>query len=359
MNHPEHRPTGRRDERLRFLKSAFALAVFLIFVLTACNACRKQRLEGAHEATITVYGFSILQEPMEKEIFPAFSKEWERKTGQKLTFVSSFAGSETVTNQILAGAKADLAVLAIERNAERLLKGEATKTDWREYPHKGIVNRTPMVIMVRNGNPKGIRDFEDLAKPGVRVIHPDPVSSGGAQWSLLALYGSQLVRSEKQTGKRDEAKALDLLKRIWKNVIATPESARQARTQFETGFGDALVTYEVDALQLINRSAAFEIVAPQSTVFSEHPVVIIDSGMTPSKRALVELFIHSLWSERAQRAWVRYNFRSVTDERLNEAQRQFVKIPLPIGIDYFGGWEEAYPAIIDGLWKKQVKTAGS
>lgn len=330
----------------------------LLLTLGAAG-CRKERLEGADKVTITVYGFSILQEPLDKEIFPGFARWWKNRSGQELIFASSFGGSETVTNQILAGAKADVAILAIERNAERLLRGEATRTDWREFPHKGIINRTPMVIVVRKGNPKGIRDFEDLAKSGVRVIHPDPVSSGGAQWSLLALYGSQLVKSERQTGKRDEAKALDLLKRVWKNVIATPESARQARTQLETGFGDALITYEIDALQLINRSSAFEIIAPQSTIFSEHPVVIIDHGMTPSKRALVELFINYLWSEQAQRAWVKYNFRSVTDEKLNEAQRSFVRIPLPFGIDYFGGWEQAYPAIVEGIWKKQVQSANA
>ncbi len=330
--------------------------ITLLLVLTGA-ACRKEKLEGMREITITVYGFSILKEPLDKEIFPAFSKRWENRTGQKVIFASSFAGSETVTNQILAGAKADVAILAIERNAERLLKGEATSTDWREFPHHGIVNRTPMVMVVRKGNPKGIRDFEDLAKPGVRVIHPDPASSGGGQWSLLALYGSQLVKSEKQTGQRDEARALDLLKRVWKNVMATPESARQARTQLETGFGDALITYEIDALQLVSHNPEFEIVVPRSTIFSEHPVVIVDLGMTPSKRALVELFIDYLWSEQAQRAWVKYDFRSVTDEKLNAEHRSFLKIAQPFGIDYFGGWAKAYPEIIEGIWKKQVQSA--
>ncbi|HYE72484.1 MAG TPA: sulfate ABC transporter substrate-binding protein, partial [Blastocatellia bacterium] len=287
------------------------IALLVILVLVGFSAgCPKPRETQKDKATITVYGFSVVKEPLEREIFPAFQKQWFDKTGQELTFASSFAGSEMVTNQILSGVKADLAILSIDRDGDRLLKGGATKSNWHDLPHKGIVNKTPFVIVVRKGNPKGIRDFEDLAKPGIKVLHPDPISSGGAQWSLLAIYGSELVKSEKQTSKRDDAKALDLLKRIWKNVIATPGSAREARTQFETGFGDVLISYELEALQLQDKQAPFEIVVPKSTIFSEHPVVIIDRDMSPEKRALVENFINYLWSEQAQKAWVKYHFRA-------------------------------------------------
>jgi sulfate/thiosulfate transport system substrate-binding protein len=335
---------------------AVALALAVAATVAGLTGCRRRPETARERATITVYGFSVVKEPLEKEIFPAFQKHWMKKTGQELTFASSFAGSEMVTNQILSGVKADIAILSIERDAERLLKGMATKSDWREWPHKGVVNKTPFVILVRQGNPKGIRDFADLAKPGVKVIHPDPVSSGGAQWSLLAIYGSELVKAEKQTGKRDEAKALALLQGVWKNVIATPGSAREARTQFETGFGDALVTYELEALQLADKQAPFETVVPPSTIYSEHPVVIIDREMSPEKRALVELFLHYLWSEAAQRAWVKYHFRSVTDERLNE-EAKFAKIELPFTVEYFGGWERAYPEIIEGVWKQKTQAA--
>lgn len=334
----------------------FALCLMIV-CLALSVACRRKPETAKERATITVYGFSVVKEPLEREIFPAFENQWFKKTGQHLTFASSFAGSEMVTNQILSGVKADLAILAIERDAERLRKGGAVRSDWHELPHKGVVNKTPFVIIVRQGNPKGIRDFSDLAKPGVKVIHPDPVSSGGAQWSLLAIYGSELVKLEKQTGRRDEAKALDLLKRVWKNVIATPGSAREARTQFETGFGDALITYELEALQLADKGAPFEIVVPQSTIFSEHPVVIVDREMSPEKRALVETFVHYLWSEKAQQAWVKYHFRAVTDEKLNEAEPRFARIALPFTIDYFGGWERAYPDIIEGVWKARVQGA--
>ncbi|HZS08916.1 MAG TPA: sulfate ABC transporter substrate-binding protein [Blastocatellia bacterium] len=334
--------------------TAIGVALLLLFEITCC---RKPPQTGVDEATITVYGFSVVKEALETEIFPAFQKHWVEKTGQQVKFASSFAGSEIVTNQILSGVKADIAILAIERDAERLRKGGAVKSDWHELPHKGIVNRTPFVIAVRKGNPKGIHDFPDLAKPGVKVIHPDPISSGGAQWSLLAIYGSELMKSERQTGNRDSAKALDLIKRIWKNVIATPGSAREARTQFETGFGDALITYELEALQLDDRHEPFEIVVPSSTIFSEHPVVIVDRDISPTKRALVEVFASYLWSETAQRAWVKYHFRAVTDEKLNESEPRFARIAHPFKVADLGGWERAYPDIIEGVWKKQIQSA--
>ena len=125
---------------------------------------------------------------------------------------------------------------------------EVVTTDWHTYPYQGIINKTPFVILVKGANPKGIHDFPDLAKPGIKLIHPDPISSGGAQWSILAMYGSELVKSEKQNGKADPDLALQTLQAIWKNVFVTPASAREVRRSFELGNGDALVTYELEGL---------------------------------------------------------------------------------------------------------------
>src|SRR5215470_12403433 len=212
----------------KLARSIFAccLALLLIFESSGC----RRRSAADREATITIYGFSVVKEGLETSILPEYQQEWEKKTRQQLSFETSYAGSEIVANQIVAGAEADVAILAIERNADRLVRPEVTQNEWRKLPYGGIVNKTPMVIVVRRGKPKGIRDFSDLAKPGVKLIHSDPASSGAGQWSLLAIYGSELIKSEKKTGDRDKQKAFDLLRRIWKNVKATPGSAREART---------------------------------------------------------------------------------------------------------------------------------
>lgn len=302
--------------------------------------------------TITVYGFSIMKEVMEKEIYPGFAAKWKGEHGVDVGFVSSFAGSETVTNQILQGAPADLAILAIDRDAQRLYDGKATTTDWHQYPSKGIVNKTPFVILVRKGNHKGIKDFADLAKPGIKLIHPDPVSSGGAQWSILAIYGSELKLAETE-GR--EPQPVALLQSIWKNVISTPGSAREARTQFETGYGDALVTYELEGLLMKGAGAEIEVVVPRSTIFSEHPVVIIDQHVSAAARPVVEAFIRYLWSDTAQRAFVRYHFRSATNDAFDSENKEFAVIEQPFTIEMFGGWPRAFPEIIESVFQQQVQ----
>ena len=330
-----------------------------ILALLAVNACLpKSPSERGGGINITVYGFSIMKESLEKAIFPAFTAKVKREHGLDITFTSSFAGSETVTNQIITGVKAQIAILSIERDAQRLKDHKDITSDWHDLPQKGIVNKTPFVIIVRKGNPKGIHDFPDLAKPGVKVIHPDPNSSGGAQWSILAIYGSELVKSEKQSGEPDRARALQTLQAIWRNVISTgvtPGSAREARATFESGYGDALVTYELEGLLMKQTGAPVEIIVPEATIFSEHPAVVIDRSVSAADRPVIDAFMQYLWSDEAQRAFVKYHFRSSTNEALTQENKELATIKYPFTVDYFGGWSRAYPEVIDGIFREQVQ----
>ena len=334
------------------MKFVLSLVASLSFLLIGCLPSGLNNKGGR---TITVYGFSIMKEALEKDIYPAFAAKWKAEHGEDIHFVSSFAGSETVTNQILQGAPADIAILSIERDVDRLIAAGHVPEDWYVTPEKGIVNKTPFVILVRAGNPKGISDFPDLAKPGVKLIHPDPVSSGGAQWSILAIYGSELKKSEAEKGAADANRALQNLQAIWKNVISTPGSAREARTQFETGYGDALVTYELEGLLMKQMGQPIEIIVPKATIFSEHPVAVIDRNVTADERFVIEAFRNYLWSDEAQRAFVKNHFRSVTNESFNEANKEFARIEQPFTVELFGGWNRAYPEIIEGVFGKQVQ----
>ena len=336
------------------MRKIILLAAIVISILVAGACLPETPTDKAGGITITLYGFSIIKEVMETDIYPAFSAKWKREHGADVGFVSSFAGSETVVNQILQGTPADIAILSIDRDATRLWDGKATTTDWHQYPNKGIVNKTPFVILVRKGNPKVIRDFADLGKPGIQLIHPDPVSSGGAQWSILAIYGSELKKSEAETGTQDKVRALHTLQAIWKNVISTPDSARAARTQFETGYGDALITYEIEGLLMNGAGAEVEVIIPKATIFSEHPVAIIDRSVTAEKRPIVEAFVKYLWSDEAQKAFVKHHFRSVTNEAFNAEHAEFARIEQPFTIEMFGGWDKAYPEIIEQVFTKQV-----
>lgn len=336
-----------------------ALAALLLAALALTGACLpKSRTGGRHGGRqITLYAFSVMKEAMDKAVLPGFAAKWAREhDGEAVSFTTSYAGSETITNQILAGVAAHVGIFSIERDVEKLSQKGLVTSNWKASPSGGIANKTPFVILVRKGNPKGIHDFPDLAKPGVKLIHPDPDSSGGAQWSILAIYGSELKKAEAATGGTDQARALQLLRGVWKNVLSTPDSARAARTQFETGYGDALITYELEGLMMKETGSPFEIVVPRSTIFSEHPAVVIDKNVSADDRPVVDAFMQYLWSDEAQQAFVKFHFRSVTREEFNDANKEFAKVELPFTVgDLFGGWQRAYPEIIDGVWRKQVK----
>jgi sulfate transport system substrate-binding protein len=255
-----------------------------------------------------------------------------------------------VRNQLIMGVPAHMALLSLELDAQQLAEAHVIPSDsWRKLPHAGVVNRSPFVILVRKGNPRGIRDFPDLARPGVGLVHPDPLTSGGANWAIVAEYGAGM----RQNGGRPE-EGQKLLAGIWANVVAQAGSARAGRTQFENGFGDALITYEQELLyDLEQAKLKGEIVYPRSTIESEHTLVVVGRNVTPRDRQAVEAFRDFLWSKQAQEIFVKYGFRSV-DESLNSGNPHFGSIPDLFSITDFGGWSRARKEIVDAIWKKQV-----
>lgn len=304
----------------------------------------------AQPRTVVFYGFSILGDVMDHSVFPAFQAEWQTHTGERVEFVSSFAGSGTVTNQIIMGVPAQMALLSLELDAQRLAGAHVLAADsWHSLPHRGVVNQTPFVILVRPGNPRDIHDFADLARPGIQVVHPDPLTSGGANWAIVAEYGAGA------RARPDNPNAgYELLLGIWRNVVAQAASARAARTQFENGFGDALITYEQEVLyDRMRGRLRGEIIYPRSTILSEHTLVRIERNIEPEERELMDAFITYLWSEPAQRIFVEHGFRSV-DERLNQANTNFGRIEDPFLIEDYGGWKQAKREIVDAIWKNRV-----
>jgi sulfate transport system substrate-binding protein len=299
--------------------------------------------------SLVLYGFSILGEVMQDGVFPAFQAEWQAKTGQPVEFVSSFAGSGTITNQIILGVPAEVVILSLELDAFRLEDaGRVAGPTWQELPYGGVLNRTPFIILVRPDNPRQVQDFADLTEAGIGIIHPDPLTSGGAQWAILAEYGSVLF-----TGG-DEAQAERQLLDIWRNVSGQAASARAARTQFESGFGDALITYEQEVVfDRARGRLEGDIVYPLSTIQSEHIVVRLDENIPPERRALAMAFTDFLWSETAQRVFVEYGFRSVFEE-LNAANPDFGTIEVPFTVTDLGGWKVARAEIVEQIWRDRV-----
>lgn len=289
---------------------------------------------------------------MNEGVFPAFQAEWRRRTGERVEFISSFASSGTITNQVILGVPAQVAILSLELDAWRFVdKRVLSGPTWRALPYSGVVNRTPFIIIVRPKNPRGIRGFETLAAPGIRVVHPDPLTSGGAQWAILAEYGAAF----RESGNMDAAQRQ--LLGIWRNVVTQASSARGARTQFENGFGDALITYEQEALRDRARGRLrADVVYPRSTIMSEHTLVVIEKNIRAQDRALIGAFVDFLWSDPAQRIFAEYGFRSMND-RINAQSGHFREIDDPFTVADLGGWRRAKAEIIEAIWKRQVLAA--
>lgn len=328
--------------RVRTRSVVLVAAVLVIAGLIQTSRHRSAPQVGTR--TLIVYGFSILGEVMNQGIFPAFAATWQHKTGERVELLGGFGGSGTITNQILLGAPADVAILAHELDAIRLRDAGVLKTDWRMFPHGGVISRTPFIIVTRAGNPLSIRGFEDLARPALRLVHPDPLTSGGALWAVLAEYGSVTMRG----GSPDEA--TKQLRGIWRNVRYQAASVRAVRTQFEAGFGDALVTSEQETLSKPIRG---EVIYPTATILSEHVAVVVDRNVGPDQQEVVRAFMEFLWSAEGQKIFVKFGFRSV-DDALNRDAAKFPRLAQAFTVADLGGWSAAKAAIIDSVWRDKV-----
>lgn len=344
--------------RLWAIGTALALSMIMsILVLAGCQTYQKESSTSARR-TITVYGFSVEEEVLTKEIFPAFERYWHQQFGEEVVFKSVFTGSEEVASAIINGAPADVAILSNEQHAVWLHINDLVRTDWHSFPDQGFIGQSPLAIVVRPGNPLGIKAWDDLARPGVRLVHASPRTSGGAQWALLAEYGSAFLATD------DREAAVDQLHNIWHNVIASPPSSREALRQFLFGVGNALVTYEQDALLAKSRGASIEVITPDRTIISEHVAVIVDRNVDSWERAVVDAFVSFLWSEAAQDAFALYYFRPVTSRALasfdvtrsthGPGAPDFAEIREPFTVQDLGGWGQAYSDIIRGIWEEQM-----
>lgn len=337
--------------RLRVSTVVTALAVGVLFAISMSTFwdLRPGQTSGR---TITVYGYSAMEEPLKNEVIPAFQEWYERTHGEEVKVVTAFAGSGHLFNQIRAGAPAQVAIFAAEIEPTKLMRDGLITTDWRTYPGNGTFAFTVAVILTRDGNPENILSFEDLANEGIDILLPDPTTSGGAQWAILALYGSALLDDTGSPSNGGGEFADELLKRVVDNASSLPESARKALTQFGLGYGDVLLTYENEALVDISKGRDYEIIVPQSTIAIEPKVVTIDANVREQDEELVQAFVDFLWSTEAQEAMARHHFRVVDDTVSRRYSADIQEVESPFTIADLGGWDAASEQIIEGAWRE-------
>jgi sulfate transport system substrate-binding protein len=333
---------------------ALAALGLLLLVSSLSPGCLTTDNKATDADTINLYGFSVKGEVMDGRIIPMFQAYWKNQTGKDVHFTTVYAGSGTVTSQVISGAEGEVMLLSTEWDAMQLQKHGLVTTNWTTFPHNGTVTRSPWVIMTRSGNPKNLTDFPDLTKGGIELVHPDPLTSGGAMWSIFAIYGSELEKTTVSEGAPNATEAERVLGGVVGNVVTWQASARNALSQFDLGYGDALIDYECEALFMKRQGRTYNISYPESTIYSEHKVVIVDKNVASNERALVQAFVDFLYTPEAQRAFADYGFRSV-DDAINAAHPEFKHIQIPFTIDYLGGWATAKKDIIDDVFAKMRK----
>jgi sulfate transport system substrate-binding protein len=260
-----------------------------------------------------------------KQIIPLFKKT---PAGKGVTFTQSYGASGDQSRAVAAGQKADIVHFALEPDITRLVPNQIAPS-WANAKYKGVVADSVVALVVRKGNPKHIRGWSDLVKPGVTVVTADPISSGGARWNALAAYAAALRENDHNTQG-----AFNFLKAFFQHAPNRPSSARDALTLFSKGYGDVLVTYESEALYANRHGEDDDYVIPKDNILIQTDVALT-KGASPAARA----FYRFLYTPAAQKAFARAGFRSVIPSLVDKR-----KYPRPAGlftIANLGGWATA------------------
>lgn len=276
-----------------------------------------------------------------KDYNAAFAKHWQAKTGQVLSFRQSHGGSGKQAMAVRDGLEADVVTLALAYDIDALVERKLIPLDWQaRFPNNSSPYTSTIVFLVRKGNPKGIKDWGDLAKPGVAVITPNPKTSGGARWNYLAAWAWAL----KQPGG-NEQKAKELVTAIFKNVPVLDSGARGSTTTFvERGLGDVLIAWENEAQLAVNEIGRdkFEIVAPSLSILAEPPVAVVDKvAEKHGTRLTAQAYLDYLYSEEGQNIAARHYYRPRDAKVAAKYAAQFPKLKLVTIADAFGGWQKA------------------
>jgi sulfate transport system substrate-binding protein len=242
------------------------------------------------------------------------------------------------------GFDADVAALSLEADIDRIVKASLITHDWKAKNNNGMVSTSVVSFAVRKGNPKGIKDWADLAKPGVEVLTPNPKTSGGAQWNIMALYGAAFRGKVAGVAANDEQAAREFMKAVLKNVSVMDKGARESITNFEKGVGDVAITYENEVLVAQQAGQEMDLVIPQSTILIENPIALVDSYVDKhGNRKAVEAFIDFLFTPEAQKIFAEQGLRSVDATVAKETASRYPAIPDLFTIADFGGWKDVTP----------------
>lgn len=276
-----------------------------------------------------------------QEFNKAFADYWRAKTGEQLTLQASHGGSGKQARAVIDGLEADVVTLALAYDIDAIAKeSDLLPKNWQtRLPHNSTPYTSTIVFLVHKGNPKGIKDWDDLVKPGVSVITPNPKTSGGARWNYLAAWGYAL---QKPGGNADTAK--DFVTRLYKNVPVLDSGARAATTTFaQRGIGDVLISWENEAFLVTTKmgKGRFEMIMPSLSILAEPPVALVDKvAKKHGTTKVAQAYLEYLYSEVGQNIAAKNYYRPTNETVAKKYARQFPQLKLFTIDDKFGGWEK-------------------
>jgi sulfate/thiosulfate transport system substrate-binding protein len=337
--------TGTPTKALRTTLALLALAT-----APAVRAGEVQLLNVSYDPTRELY----------EAVNAAFAKEWQAKTGDAVVVKQSHGGSGKQARAVIDGLEADVVTLALAYDVDAVAKTGLLPADWQKrLPQNASPYTSTIVFLVRKGNPKGVRDWSDLVKPGVQVITPNPKTSGGARWNYLAAWAWALDRN-----KGDEAKAREFVKALYRNVPVLDSGARGSTTTFvERGMGDVLLAWENEAFLAVEQlgKGQFEIVVPTLSILAEPPVAVVEKNVARHGTAAVaKAYLDFLYTPAGQELAAKSYYRPRDPKVAARYDARFPKVKLVTIDAVFGGWQKAQPTHFgDGGVFDQIYVPGS
>ena len=320
--------------RSRLLFAALTLALLAV---TACGGASDSTSGGSStdkgSKSLSLIAYSTPQVVYD-EIIPEFQKTG---SGEGVGFKSSFGASGEQSRAVEAGLKADVVTFSLEPDVTRLVDAGLVGKDWASTPSKGLVTTSLVSFIVREGNPKNIKTWDDLLKPGVSVLTPNPFTSGAAKWNLLAAYGA------KSGGGKDDKAGLDYLRElITKHVKVQDKSGREALQTFTSGTGDVLLSYEYEATTARKKGEKLDFVTPDDTIKIENPIAVTEKAAPAAKE-----FLDFVLSDAGQEKFADWGYRPVNETVLQANKSKFPEPANLFTIRDLGGWKHVNDTMFD------------
>lgn len=322
----------------------FLALLVAIPVLAACGSDSEGSSGGGGRLNLVAYST-----PKEAyaALIPAFNKT---EAGKGVSFTQSFGPSGDQARAVISGLPADVVALSLAPDVKKLVDEKKVAAGWDSGPEKGFVTNSVVVFAVRKGNPKNIKTWDDLIKPGIEVIEANPFASGGARWNVMAAYGAQLEQG------KSEAEATDYLDKLFHNVPVQDKSARDSLTTFTNGKGDVLLAYENEAIAAKQAGQDIDYVVPDQTILIQNPIAVTATSKNPAK---AKAFISFLRSKEGQEIFASKGYRPIDEAAVDKS-----KFPTPANlftIDKVGGWDTVSDKFFDpdnGVVAKIEKSLG-